>query len=94
MDHRRYARPALHRTLTFLEQEFDLAWIRSRRQAVLRWADDTHALRAVAQEFGVAQSDDWYLGSAEPSQSIDWYGELVQTLIEEEGQPHRSPTST
>jgi hypothetical protein len=75
----------LDRTLAFLQRDLHLPWISSRQETVLRWADDTRVLRALAREFGIAQSDEWYLNSTSPGKPTDWYGDLVRTLEEEQG---------
>lgn len=81
-------RPEIDRTLEFIRQRLELPWLSSRRDSVLTWADDTRSLRLVARQFGIAQTDDWYV-TADP-QSTDWYKEIITRLDQEESshRPH------
>jgi hypothetical protein len=72
------------RTLRFLDQRLGVGGLSSRRESVLTWAADTRTLRAVGKQFGLAQSDDWYVAAQDAeAPDGDWYADVLASLDRE-----------
>lgn len=70
---------AVEETFTFVREDLGLPWALDRSSAVLRWAESTQVMRAVARNLGIAQTDDWYLTSADGADG-SWYDDVLRAL--------------
>ncbi|MBQ1050175.1 hypothetical protein KBX50_17080 [Micromonospora sp. C51] len=71
----------IRRTLDFCGERLGVTSVGSRGATIRAWADSLRLLREVAQDLGVAQSEQWYLrDESAAADHLDWYDEVMAVV--------------